>query len=201
MVYETEIGDEMHEDYFEQGIKLKRDLRLLARTIHNPTLSEALDYINKLEVLLITAEGNLLALESRGIEKSISEIIHDFKNHKPKPIQPQEVRNIRYPKIEKSDLPQDLHHLGEKVLTVFIILVRESHEWNGEPSVTSSSAGSSLRGALPHLKRANLLTTFVQQDGSERGNGTYVRFTDFGKRMAEKIDEIIKLIDSENSTE
>jgi len=74
----------MYEEHFENGIKIKRDLRLLARTLHNSTLSEAADYIDKLEVLLLTAEGNLLAIESRGIEKPISEILRDFKNAKPK---------------------------------------------------------------------------------------------------------------------
>jgi hypothetical protein len=82
-----------------------------------------------------------------------------------------------------------------KVLDAFIILVRESHEWGGEPCVGSSSAGSSLRGSLPHLKRADLLTTYIKSDGSERGTGTYVRFTGFGKRMAKEIDKLIDLTD------
>ena len=55
----------MYEDYFEQGIKIKRDLRLLAKTLHNSLLSDAADYIDKLEVLLLTAEGNLLAIAER----------------------------------------------------------------------------------------------------------------------------------------
>lgn len=191
----------MYEEHFENGIKIKRDLRLLARTLHNSTLSEAADYIDKLEVLLLTAEGNLLAIESRGIEKPISEILRDFKNAKPKTIKQQEARKIKNPKIEKSDLPKELQHLGEKVLDAFIVLVRESHEWGGEPCVGSSSAGSSLRGALPHLKRTGLLTTYSKVDGSKRGTGTYVQFTDFGKRMAEKIDVLIDLIDPENDAE
>lgn len=185
----------MYEDYFEQGIKIKRDLRLLAKTLHNSLLSDAADYIDKLEVLLVTAEGNLFAIESRGIDKPISEILHDFKSRKSNPIQHQEERTIKHPKIEKSDLPKELQHLGEKVLDAFIVLVRESHEWGGEPCVGSSSAGPSLRGALPHLKRAELLTTYVKTDGSERGKGTYVQFTEFGKRMAKKIDQLIDLLD------
>jgi len=48
---------------------------------------------------------------------------------------------------------------------------------------------------LPHLKRAGLLTTIVKQDGSQRGNGTYVQFTILGKVMVDKIEELLDLID------
>jgi hypothetical protein len=78
-------------------------------------------------------------------------------------------------------------------LEAVCILVKESRDWAGEPCVGSSEAGSSLRGALPHLKRAGLLTTTVKQDGSQRGAGTYVQFTYLGKRMAQKVEELLDL--------
>jgi hypothetical protein len=167
----------------------------LARTLRNPTLSAAIDYIDKLEVQLVTAEGNLLILESRGVQKPIAEIIHDFTSPKPKKIESQDVRRLQNPPIKKSDLPAEIQHLGDKVLDAFITLVRESHDWGGEPSVGGSEAGPSLRGALPHLKRAGLLTTYVKKDASSRGEGTYVQFTPLGKRMAESIDDILDMLD------
>ena len=59
----------------------------------------------------------------------------------------------------------------------------------------TSEAGGSLRGALPHLKRAGLLKTIVKPDGSQRGTGTYVQFTILGKLMVQKIEELLDLID------
>ena len=185
----------MHEDFFDKGMQIKRDLRLLGATLQNLSLSAAADYIDKLEVLLVTAEGTIKILETRGLEKSIAEILRDFTTPKSKKIKTRVIRNLKNPKIEEKDLPAELQHLGVKVLDAFIVLVRESHEWGGEPCVGSSSAGSSLRGSLPHLKRADLLTTYLKPDGSERGTGTYVRFTEFGKRMAKEIDELIDLTD------
>ena len=167
----------------------------MARTLRNPTLSAALNYIDRLEVRLVTAEGNLLILESRGIQKPIAEILHDFTSPKSKKIESQDVQRHRSPPIKKSDLPTEIQHPGNKTLNAFVTLVRESHDWGGEPCVGSSEAGPSLRGALPHLKRAGLLTTYVKKDASSRGEGTYVQFTPSGKRMAESIDEIIDMLD------
>ena len=185
----------MHEDFFDKGMQIKRDLRLLGATLHNLTLAAAADYIDKLEVLLVTAEGSITSLETRGLSKPTVEILRDFTTPKSKKIKTRVIRTLKNLKIEKKDLPAELQHLGVKVLDAFIVLVRESHEWGGEPCVGSSSAGSSLRGSLPHLKRADLLTTYLKPDGSERGTGTYVRFTEFGKRMAKEIDELIDLTD------
>jgi hypothetical protein len=187
----------MNEELFEEGMPIKRELRLLAKTLRNTTLTTALEYIDKLEVQLVTAEATINVFESRSIEKPISEILKDFKKPKSKtiPIPNKLVKQIKDLKIEKTDLPVELQHLGDKVIDAFIILVKESRDWGGEPCVGSSEAGSSLRGALPHLKRAGLLTTTVKQDGSQRGNGTYVQFTVFGKLMVEKIEELLDLID------
>ena len=185
----------MHEDFFDKGMQIKRDLRRLGATLHNSTLSAAADYIDKLEVLLVNAEGTITILETRGLEKPIAEILRDFTTSKSKPVQSQVLRPLKNPKIEKKDLPTELQHLGVKVLDAFIVLVRESREWGDEPCVGSSSAASSLRGALPHLKRADLLTTYTKPDGSQRGAGTYVRFTEFGKRMVKAIDAVIDLTD------
>jgi hypothetical protein len=181
----------MSDEIFEQGEKIKRELLLLSRTLRKPTLSAAVDYMDKLELLLVEAEGCIANLENLGLVKPIAEILHDFTRPKPKLTQSRVLPIIKNPKIEKSDLPEEIQHLGPKVLDAFIVLVGESLEWGGEPCVGSSSAGSSLRGALPHLKRAGLLTTFVKTDGSQRGNGTYVKFTEFGQRMADRIDDLI----------
>jgi hypothetical protein len=187
----------MYDELFEEGMPLKRELRLLAKTLRNPTLISALEYIVKLEVQLVTAEGTINTLESRGIETPIPEIINKFTNPKTKAIaiSRELVKEIKSPKIEKKDLPVELQNLGDKVIESFIILVRESREWGGEPCVGSSEAGSSLRGALPHLKKAGLLTTIVKQDGSQRGTGTYVQFTTKGKEIVEEIEKILDLID------
>ena len=48
----------MYDELFEEGMLLKRELRLLAKTLRNPTLISALEYIVKLEVQLVTAEVN-----------------------------------------------------------------------------------------------------------------------------------------------
>ena len=124
-------------------------------------------------------------------------VLKDFKTPKSKTItiQNKSVKEIKNPKIEKTDLPVELQHLGDKVIDAFIILVKESRDWGGEPCVGTSEAGGSLRGALPHLKRAGLLTTVVKQDGSQRGTGTYVQFTILGKLMVQKIEELLDLID------
>jgi len=187
----------MNDDLFEEGMPIKRELRLLAKTLRSTTLTTALEYINKLEVQLVTAERTINSFESRGIEKPISEILKDFKKPKSKTItiRRELVKEIQKPKIQKTDLPVELQKLGDKVIDAFIILVKESHDWGGEPCVGTSEAGSSLRGALPHLKRAGLLTTIVKQDGSQRGNGTYVQFTILGKVMVDKIEELLDLID------
>jgi hypothetical protein len=186
----------MNDKLFEEGMPIKRELRLLAKTLRNTTLTTALDYIDKLEVQLVTAEGTINILESQGIEKPIAEIFNDFIKPKSKiiPIQRDLMKEIKSPKINKTDLPIELQHLGDKVIDVFIILVKESRDWGGEPCVGSSEAGKSLLGALPHLKRAGLLTTIVKQDGSQRGNGTYVQFTILGKRMVEKVVELLDLL-------
>ena len=187
----------MYDELFEEGMPIKRELRLLAKTLRNTTLLTAIEYIDKLEVQLVTAEGTINSLESRSIDKPISEILKDFKTPKPKKIlNPNKlVKKVKAPKIEKTDLPVELQHLGDKVIDAFIVLVKESRDWGGEPCVGTSEAGPSLRGALPHLKRAGLLTTIVRQDGSQRGTGTYVQFTFLGKLMVEKIEEILVLID------
>ena len=185
----------MNEELFEEGMQIKRELRLLAKTLQNTTLTTALEYIDKLEVQLVTAEGAISSLESCNIDKPISEILRDFKkpNFNKKPIPHELAKEIKQVKIHKTDLPVELQHLGDKVIDAFIILVKESRDWAGEPCVGSSEAGSSLRGALPHLKRAGLLTTTVKQDGSQRGAGTYVQFTYLGKRMAQKVEELLDL--------
>jgi hypothetical protein len=187
----------MYDELFEEGMLIKRELRLLAKTLRNTTLTTALEYIDKLEVQLVTAEGTINSIESRGIEKPISEILKDFKKPKTKTIKIRRelVKEIKKPKIQKTDLPVELQHLGDKVIEAFIILVKESREWGGEPCVGTSEAGSSLRGALPHLKRAGLLTTIVKQDGSQRGTGTYIQFTILGKVMVNRIEELLDLID------
>ena len=186
----------MNDELFEEGVLIKRQLRLLAKTLRNETLITAVDYIDKLEVQLVTAEGTINRLESRGIDKPISEIFNAFIKPKSKTIKiPRElVKDIKSPKIEKIDLPVELQQLGDKVIDAFIILVKESRDWGGEPCVGSSEAGKSLRGALPHLKRAGLLTTIVKQDESQRGNGTYVQFTTLGKKMVEKVEELLDLL-------
>ena len=124
-------------------------------------------------------------------------VLKDFKTPKSKTItiQNKSVKEIKKPKIGKTDLPVEIQHLGDKVIDAFIMLVKESRDWGGEPCVGTSEAGSSLRGALPHLKRAGLLTTVVKQDGSQRGTGTYVQFTILGKLMVQKIEELLDLID------
>jgi hypothetical protein len=187
----------MYDELFEEGKPLKRELRLLAKTLRNPALISALDYIDKLEVKLVTAEGTINILESRGIKKPVSEILNKFRNPKTKTIviSRELVKKIKSQKICKDDLPVELQLLGDKVIYSFIILVKESREWGGEPCVGSSEAGSSLRGALPHLKKAGLLTTIVKHDGSQRGTGTYVQFTTKGKIMVEKIEKIMDLND------
>jgi hypothetical protein len=186
----------MNDELLEEGMPIKRELRLLAKTLRNTTLTSALEYIDKLEVQLVTAEGTIKIFESRSIEKPIAEIFNDFIKPKSKIIKiPRElVIEIKSPKIEKIYLPVELQQLGDKVIDAFIILVRESRDWGGEPCVGSSEAGKSLRGALPHLKRAGLLTTFIKQDGSQRGNGTYVQFTTLGKQMVEKVEELLDLL-------
>jgi len=187
----------MNEELFQEGMPIKRELRLLAKTLRSITLTTALEYIDKLEVQLVSAEGIINSFESRGIVKPIPEILKDFKKKKLKSISiPNELdKEIKDPKIEKKDLPVELQHLGGKVIDAFIILVKESREWGGEPCVGSSKAGSSLRGALPHLKRAGLLTTILKKDGSQRGIGTYVKFSVLGKIMVEKIEELLDLSD------
>jgi hypothetical protein len=187
----------MYDELFEEGIPIKRELRLLVKTLRNPALISALEYIDKLEVQLVTAEGTKNAIESRGIKKPITEIFNDLRNKKTEPIVNSPVSNkkIKNPTIEKKDLPVELQNLGDKVIESFIILVKESPEWGGKPCVGSSEAGSSLRGALPHLKKAGLLTTIVKQDGSQRGTGTYVQFTTLGRQVAEKIEQLLVLID------
>lgn len=187
----------MNDELFDEGMGIKRELRLLAKTLRNPTLTMAVDYIDKLEVQLVTAEGTIFSLESSGIHKPVSEILNDFlkKKKQVKPIKSNFIENIKSPKIEKSDLPFEIQHLGDKVINVFIILVKESREWGGEPNVGSSEAGTSLRGALPHLKKAGLLTTVVKPDGSQRGSGTYIKFTDFGKNMVKEVEKLLDLID------
>ena len=175
----------MYDELFEEGMPIKRELRLLAKTLRNTTLITALEYIDKLEVQLVTAEGTINSLESLGIEKPISEILKDFKTPKSKTItiQNKSVKEIKNPKIEKTDLPVELQHLGDKVIDAFIILVKESRDWGGEPCVGTSEAGGSLRGALPHLKRAGLLKTIVKPDGI------------LVKLMVQKIEELLDLID------
>ena len=187
----------MYDELFEEGMSIKRELRLLAKTLRNTTLTTALEYIDKLEVQLVTAEGTINSLESHSIGKPISEILKDFKTPKSKkiPIPNELVKKIKNPKIEKTDLPVELQHLGDKVIDAFIILVKESRDWGGEPCVGTSEAGASLRGALPHLKRAGLLKTIVKPDGSQRGTGTYVQFTVLGKLMVNKIEELLDLFE------
>ena len=187
----------MNDELFEEGMSIKHELRLFAKTLRNKTLITAVDYIDKLEVQLVTAEGTINSLESRNIPKPISEILKDFKKPKFKTlsIPRQLVKKIKILKLQKTDLPFELQNLGDKVIDTFIILVKESRDWGGEPCVGTSEAGSSLRGALPHLKRAGLLTTIVKQDGSQRGTGTYVQFTVLGKIMLGKIEELLDLID------
>ena len=93
----------MYDELFEEGMPLKRELRLLTKTLRNPTLISALEYIDKLEVQLVTAEGTINTLESRGIEASIPEIINKFRNPKAKTIAISRklVKEIKSPKIEK----------------------------------------------------------------------------------------------------
>jgi len=57
------IGGCMNEELFEEGMQIKRELRLLAKTLQNTTLTTALEYIDKLEVQLVTAEGAISRLE------------------------------------------------------------------------------------------------------------------------------------------
>jgi hypothetical protein len=186
----------MYDELFEEGMLIKRELRLLAMTLRNTTLTTAIDYIEKLEIQLVSSEGMINSFESRNVEKPISEILKDFNKPKSKTIKirlelSKEIKQI---KIQKTDLPVELQHLGDKVIEAFIILVKESSEWGGEPCVGTSQAGSSLRGALPHLKKAGLLATIVKQDGSQRGSGTYVQFSTLGKRMVEKVEVLLDLL-------
>ena len=90
----------MYDELFEEGMPIKRELRLLAKTLRNTTLTTALEYIDKLEVQLVTAEGTINSLESHGIEKPISEILKDFKTPKSKTITIQnksvkEIKNLQ----------------------------------------------------------------------------------------------------------
>jgi ribosomal 50S subunit-associated protein YjgA (DUF615 family) len=76
----------MYDELFVEGMLIKRELRLLAKTLRNTTLTTALEYIDKLEVQLVTTESTINSIESRGIEKPISEILKDFKKPKTKTI-------------------------------------------------------------------------------------------------------------------
>jgi hypothetical protein len=187
----------MNDELFEKGVGIKRELRLLTKTLRSETLLSALEYIEKLEIQLVTAEGTINGLEGRQIKRPIAEILNDFKDTKTK--QPASsgriVKEFKRPKIEKKELPIELQNLGDKVIESFIALVRESKDWGGDPCVGASESGSSLRGALPHLKRAGFLNTVVKADGSKRGNGTYVQFTDLGKKVAEEIAKLLDLTD------
>ena len=43
----------MYDELFEEGMPIKRELRLLAKTLRNTTLTTALEYIDKLEVKVV----------------------------------------------------------------------------------------------------------------------------------------------------
>ena len=58
----------MYDELFVEGMPIKRELRLLAKTLRNTTLITALEYIDKLEVQLVTNKRN--PLESPALESS-----------------------------------------------------------------------------------------------------------------------------------
>lgn len=79
-----------------------------------------------------------------------------------------------------------LSKLGDASLLAFFILVEEAEEWGGEPCIGTSGAPG-LKGALPHLKRAGLLTTYTKEDRSQRGTGTYARFTSLADEVLDQL--------------
>jgi hypothetical protein len=64
-------------------------------------------------------------------------------------------------------------------LELFLAYARDAGNWGGTPCVGANVSGSKeLRGNLTQLKRAGLVTTFMQ-DGER-----WIRFTDVGKSLA-----------------
>jgi len=180
----------MDPEISDESKRLKKYLRRLSAMLHDSTLGEAADHIDKLGGMLVTVERLLLAYESRGLKPPTSEILGKFFKPRALPLQPAQEEPADAPVCDRALIPSEIQHLGDKVLSAFETLVLEAWDWNGEPCVGTSAGGASLRGSLPHLKRAGLLTTYVKPDGSERGTGTYVRFTDFGLRMAKEVEEL-----------
>lgn len=178
----------MDDQIFDQGLLFKKRLRKLAKVLQDPVLEKAADYIDQLEVMLVTSEGTIDAYATRGLQKPVGEILKDFAKQDTVSLEIRPALPIPRPELDLSLVPLEIRHLGLKILAAFNTLVREAHEWGGSPCVGTSDAGPSLRGALPHLKRAGLLTTYVKQDGSMRGSGTYVLFTDLGSCMANEIE-------------
>lgn len=174
----------------DKSERLKKYLRRMSAALQDPVLSEAADHIDHLGIMLVTVEGLLEAYESRGLQPPTGEILRRFLTPRPQP--PESAHEVLAdpPALDRALIPSEIQHLGDKVLIAFEALVFEAGDWNGEPCVGTSATGASLRGSLPHLKRAGLLTTYVKKDGSERGTGTYVRFTAFGLRMAKMIEEL-----------
>lgn len=180
----------MDPENVDKSERLKKYLRRMSTVLQDPILGEAADHIDELGIMLVTVEGSLEAYESCGLKPPTAEILSGFLTPRPPP--PQSVHELPAdaPTLDRAQIPSEIQHLGTKVLIAFEALVFEARDWNGEPCVGSSATGASLRGSLPHLKRAGLLTTYVKQDGSERGTGTYVRFTELGLRMAKLIEEL-----------
>ena len=52
----------MYDELFEKGMPIKRELRLSAKTLRITTFTTALEYIDELEVQLVTAEGTINSL-------------------------------------------------------------------------------------------------------------------------------------------
>lgn len=75
-------------------------------------------------------------------------------------------------------------NLSPNAKQLFILYVKDSGNWSGEPLVggnVSLLGSKEDRGLLTHLKRAGLITTFVD------GGDSWIQFTDAGKAFAAEL--------------
>jgi len=74
--------------------------------------------------------------------------------------------------------------LAENAKQLFVMYVNDAGNWSGEPLVggnVSLLGSKEDRGLLTHLKRAGLVTTFVDEGNS------WIQFTDAGKAFAAEL--------------
>jgi hypothetical protein len=182
----------------EVSLKLRRYLYQLAEVLGDQRLGDAADHISNLESRLAEAEYALEIQNGAKAAATGTELIEEFRAlvqkrplADPIPLEPRAGPMARQLMQEATLRPRGGRHdalskLGDASLLAFFILVEEAEEWGGEPCVGTSEAPG-LKGALPHLKRAGLLTTYTKEDGSQRGTGTYVRFTSHADEVLDQL--------------